>query len=335
MQRIVHPLLLLLTVLLFLSACTAGNTTSSAPTPAPAVVPTQVSAAETTAPTQAPVAAGPVDPRTSEPCAVLNADSVAGLLGSSLITTVPLKDGFILTCSYEFDGQKRVDFEMDLLNPGREAYDKVIKLQEGLGNTVEPVNVGDVAAIKESGGNLSLYMVVNGWYTALYGYGVERQTLIEIGRRLTDGVIAFTPASMGDVVPTSAPQSGSLTDMEVVIEEPPEMAGVTTLASLSLVSIAGFAMCSFTPSADPFIVAFTAPPGQAPPTPVATFSLSVSGGVTPNQPTPATFEIGLYRPNEDPQMFAGEGTVVVAADGKSGTFETSRLKGRWTCTFAE
>ncbi|MCX7791117.1 MAG: hypothetical protein N2378_10800 [Chloroflexaceae bacterium] len=133
---------------------------------------------------------------------------------------------------------------------------------------------------------------------------------------------------------TPAPQPGSLIDMEVVIEAPPEMAGVTTLKSLNIVSIAGFAMCSFSPSADPFVVSFTAPPGQDPPTPVATFSLSVSGGVAVNQPTPASFEIGLGR-SDDPQMFAGEGTVVVAADGKSGTFETSRLKGRWTCTFAE
>lgn len=133
---------------------------------------------------------------------------------------------------------------------------------------------------------------------------------------------------------TPAPQPGSLLDMEVVIEAPPEMAGVTTLASLNIVSIAGFAMCSFSPTADPFVVSFTAPPGQDPPTPVAIFSLSVSGGVSVNQPTPATFEVGLGR-SDDPQMFAGEGTVVVAADGKSGTFETSRLKGRWTCTFAE
>ncbi len=145
---------------------------------------------------------------------------------------------------------------------------------------------------------------------------------------------APTATTPGDVMPESVPQTGPLTGMEVVIEAPPEMAGITTLDSLKIVSIAGAAMCAFAPSADPFIVMFTAPPGQEPPTPVATFSLSVSGGVTPNQPTPATFEIGLYRPNEDPQMFAGEGTVVVAADGKSGTFETSRLKGRWTCTFA-
>lgn len=345
MQRTAHPLLCLLAVLFILSACAAGNTTTGAPTAAPAA-PTQASAAGTTAPTQAPVAAttapiqapisaGPVDPRTSEPCAVLNAESMVGIVGSALVATVPLKDGFILTCSYEFEGQKRVDFEMDLLNPGRDAYDKVIKLQGGLGNTVEPVDLGDVAAIKESGGNLSLYMVVNGWYTVLYGYGVERQALIDIGRRLTDGVIAFTPTSVSEIVPTPVPVSGSLIDMEVVIEAPPEMAGVTTLKSLNIVSIAGFAMCSFTPSADPFIVTFIAPPGQEPPTPVATFLLSVSGGVTPNQPTPATFEVGLYRPGEYPQMFAGEGTVVVAADGKSGTFETSRLKGRWTCTFAQ
>lgn len=130
------------------------------------------------------------------------------------------------------------------------------------------------------------------------------------------------------------PASGSLIGMEVVIEAPPEMAGVTTLESLKIVSIAGFAMCSSTPSADPFIVTFIAPPGQDPPTSVATFSLSVSGGVTVNQPTPATFEVGLGR-SDNPQMFAGEGTVVVAPDGRSGTFETTRLKGRWSCTFAD
>ncbi len=142
------------------------------------------------------------------------------------------------------------------------------------------------------------------------------------------------PASPDAAASTPVPQSGSLIDMEVVIEAPPEMAGTTTLKSLNIVSIAGFAMCSFTPSADPFLVTFIAPPGQDPPTPVATFSLSVSGGVTVNQPTPATFEVGLGR-SDDPQRFGGEGTVVVAADGTSGTFEASRLKGRWTCTFAD
>lgn len=334
-QRTAHPLLFLLAVLFILSACASGNTTTSAPTAAPAVAPTQAPAADAAAPTQAPAAAGPVDPRTSEPCAVLNAGSIAGILGSSLITTVPLKDGFILTCSYEFDGQKRVDFEMDLLNAGREAYDKVIKLQEGLGNTVEPVTLGDVAAIRDNSGNLSLYMVVNGWYTVLYGYGVERQALIDIGRLLTDRVIAFTPTSLSALAPTAVPGSGTLIDMEVVIEAPPEMAGTTKLSSLNIIPpFAGFAMCSFTPSANPFIVTFAAPPGQDPPTPVATFSLSVSGGVTVNQPTPATFEIGLGR-SDNPQMFTGEGTVVVAPDGRSGTFETTRLKGRWSCTFAD
>lgn len=345
MQRTAHPLLFLLTLLFILSACASANPTTSVPTVAPATAPTQAPAAATTAPTQAPaaattaptqapVAAGPVDPRLSEPCAVLDAESVAGLVGGPLVTTVPLKDGFILTCSYEFEGQKRVDLEMDLLNPGTEAYDKVMKSQEALGNTVEPVNLGDIAAVRDNSGNLSLYMVVNGWYTVLYGYGIERQTLIDTGRLLADRVIAYTPASQGDVVPKPAAQPGSLTGMEVVIEAPPEMAGVTTLESLNIVSIAGFAMCSFRPSADPFMVTFTAPPGQDPPTPVATFNLLVSGGVTVNQPTPAKLEVGLGR-SDNPQLFAGDGTVVVAADGKSGTFEAGRLKGRWTCTFAE
>lgn len=345
MQRITHPLLLWLTVLFFLTACAAGNTTSSAPTVAPAdtpvqaaatdtTAPTQAAATDTTAPAQAAAAPEPVDPRASEPCAVLNGETVAGIVGSSLITTVPLKDSFMLTCSYEFDSQKRVDLEMNLLQPGRDAYDTVIKLQEESGHAVEPVELGDVAALKESNGNLSLYMVVNGWYTALYGYGVERQTLVAIGRLLTDELIAFTATTPGNTAPTVIPQPGTLIDMEVVIEAPPEMAGVTTLESLNIVSIAGFAMCSFGPSADPFVVTFIAPPGQDPPTPVATFSLSVSGGVTVNQPMPATFEVGLGR-SDDPQIFAGEGTVVVAADGTSGTFETSRLKGRWTCAFAE
>jgi len=344
MQRTMRPFFMLLAALLIISGCGSGNTTTNAPSPAPATTPAQPAAsapaptqpAAGTAPTRAPVTAGPVDPRASEPCAVLNAEAIAGILGSSLITTVPRRAGFILTCSYEFDGQKRVDFEMDLLNPGAEAYDKVIKSQETLGNRVEPVELGDVAAVRESNGDFSLYMVVNGWYAVVYGYGIERQALIDIGRLLTDRMVAFTPTSLDAVVPTSVPAPGSLIDMEVVIEAPPEMAGTTTLKSLNIVSpvMAGFAMCSIGPLADPFIVGFIVPPDQDPPTPVATFSLSVSGGVTVNQPVPATFEVGLGR-SDDLQMFGGDGTVVVAADWRSGTFEAGRLKGRWTCTVAD
>jgi hypothetical protein len=347
MQRTAHHLLLLLAVLFILSACTSGGgagaptqppagnaTTPTQPPAGNATTPTQLPSAASPAPTQAPVAAGPINPRTSEPCAVLNAEAMAGIVGSSLITTVPLKSGFILTCSYEFGDQKRIDFEMDLLNPGKEAYDRVIASQATSGATVEPVNLGDVAAVKERSGDVSLYMVVNGWYAVLYGYGIERQTVIDIGRLLTDRVIAFTPTSLGDLVPTPVPQPGTLIGMEVVIETPKEMAGVTTLESLKIVSIAGFAMCSSTPLADPFIVTFIAPPGQDPPTPVGSFSLVVNGGVTVNQPTPARIDVGLGR-SDTAEMRGGEGTVIVAADGKSGTFEAGQIKGRWTCTVSE
>ncbi len=148
---------------------------------------------------------------------------------------------------------------------------------------------------------------------------------------------AFTPTTIAEVAPTPAPGSGGLIDMEVAIEAPPEMAGVTKLSSLNIIPpFAGFAICSFRTTATPFMLMFAVPPGQNPPTPVATFQFVASAAVTPNQPTPANFEVGLFKSaSEDPQMFAGDGVIIVAGDGKSGTFETRRMKGRWSCTFAE
>ncbi|WP_298820178.1 hypothetical protein [Chloroflexus sp.] len=291
------------------------------------------------APTQAPVATGPFDPRSAEPCAILNAESVAGILGLALITTIPLKDGLILTCSYEFDGQKRVDFEMDLLNPGQEAYDKVIKFQEALGNSVEPVALGDVAAVRDNNGNLALYMVVNGWYIVLYGYGVERQKLIDIGQLLTDRVVAFTPTSAGALVPTTVPHAGALIDMEVVIEAPEEIAGVTRLADLQILPLLGFAVCSSRADTNPYIVGFVARPDLAPPTPLVEFLLGTSGALTVNQPASANLSISIVSDTNAPpmeqesRMFEGEVTITLAEDERSGTFQGGRVKGRWKCTF--
>ncbi|WP_322493511.1 hypothetical protein [Chloroflexus sp.] len=340
-----RPTLLVLVVLLLLSACGGGTPTTNAPTTAPASAPTQVSAPTTAsapastpapAPTTAPAAAGQFDPRAAEPCAVFTPDELAAITGVPLLDAFPGNDRFFATCAYVFNDQDQsnANLGIDLRNPGAEAFAKVIQFNQDSGKTVEQIDIGERAAIVESDGEFSLYAVVNGWNVTLYGYKLSREEVIAIGQLLADRLVPFTPPPAGDVANQPAPQSGALIGMEVVIEEPANMAGVTTLESLNIVSIAGFAMCSFDPAADPFIVSFIARPGEDPPTPVGVFTLSASGGVKPNQPSPASFEVGLGR-SDEPQMFAGEGTVVVAADGKSGTFEAGRLKGRWSCTFSE
>ncbi|OAN46275.1 hypothetical protein A6A03_12920 [Chloroflexus islandicus] len=340
-----RPTLLVFVVLLLLSACGGGTPTTNAPTSAPASAPTQAPAptsapasapTQAPAPTTAPAAAGQFDPRAAEPCAVFNPDELAAITGVPLLDAFPGKDRFFATCAYVFNDQDQsnANLGIDLRNPGAEAFAKVIQFNQESGKTVEQIDIGESAAIVENDGEFSLYAVMNGWSVTLYGYKLSREEVIAIGRLLTDRLVAFTPPPAGDVANQPAPQSGALIGMEVVIEEPANMAGVTTLESLNIVSIAGFAMCSFDPAADPFIVTFIARPGEDPPTPVGVFTLSASGGVKPNQPSPANFEVGLGR-SDEPQMFAGEGTVIVAADGKSGTFEAGRLKGRWSCTFAE
>ncbi|WP_322490455.1 hypothetical protein [Chloroflexus sp.] len=340
-----RPTLLVLVVLLLLSACGGGTPTTNAPTSVPAPASTQAPAptsapapASTQAPasTTVPVTAGQFDPRAAEPCAVFNPDELAAITGVPLWEVFPGKDRFFATCAYVFNDQDQsnANLGIDLRNPGTEAFAKLIQFNQDSGKTVEQIDIGESAAIVESDGEFSLYAVVNGWSVTLDGYKLSREEVIAIGQLLTDRLVAFTPPPADDAANQPAPQSGTLIGMEVVIEEPANMAGVTTLESLNIVSIAGFAMCSFDPAADPFIVSFIARPGEDPPSPVGVFTLSASGGVKPNQPSPASFEVGLGR-SDEPQMFAGEGTVVVAADGKSGTFEAGRLKGRWSCTFAE
>ncbi|MCS6888996.1 MAG: hypothetical protein NZQ09_12385 [Chloroflexus sp.] len=336
-----RPTLLLLVVVFLLSACGSGNASPSMPATAPVSAPTPAPAnptapAATVAPTTAPVAAGQFDPRTVEPCAFFNSEELTAITGVPLLTTYPSRNNFFVTCTYMFDDQfqSNANLGIDLINPGPDAFAKLIQFSQDSGKTVEPLELGVSAALVTSDGEISLYAVVNGWSVTIYGYKLTRDVLIAMGQLLADRLVAFTPPTASDTAAAPTPSSGALIGMEVVIEEPPDMAGVTTLESLKIVGFAGSAMCSFTPAADPFIVSFIARPGEDPPTPVGVFTLSASGGLTANQPSPANIEVGLGR-SDDPQMFAGTGTVIVAADGKSGTFEAGRLKGRWSCTFAE
>jgi hypothetical protein len=65
-----------------------------------------------------------------------------------------------------------------------------MKSQEALCDTVEPVSLGEIAAVRDNSGNLSLYMVVNGWcilgIVVLHGCGIERQTPIDADRILAE-----------------------------------------------------------------------------------------------------------------------------------------------------
>lgn len=346
MKKTTYALSFALWAALLLSACggadnapaqDAGAVSVATPTGADASsipAPTQTSSAPT-ARSMAP--AGRIDPRASEPCAILDGAAVADIVGSSLSATTPGRDAINLACLYQLDNDKALQIEINLFNSGKQAYDAAIKLQGGLGFAIEDVALGEAAAIAKLDNGPVLYMVVDGWFVALRGYNVEEQALVEAGRLLTNRLIAFTPTTIAEVAPTPAPGSGGLIDMEVAIEAPPEMAGVTKLSSLNIIPpFAGFAICSFRTTATPFMLMFAVPPGQNPPTPVATFQFVASAAVTPNQPTPANFEVGLFKSaSEDPQMFAGDGVIIVASDGKSGTFETRRMKGRWSCTFAE
>lgn len=84
----------------------------------------------------------------------------------------------------------------------------------------------------------------------------------------------------------------------------------------------------------PFIVAFDTLSGARLPTPVGVFSITAEAGVTPGQPSLATIitDIG---PADTAKETLWQGTIVVAADRTSGTFEVpGRVKGSWSCVFA-
>jgi len=75
----------------------APATGAPAPTPASPAAPTAPAPTANAAPPPAAAASGPIDPRTSEPCAILDADAAARIVGSPVISTIPRKEGFFLT----------------------------------------------------------------------------------------------------------------------------------------------------------------------------------------------------------------------------------------------
>lgn len=301
----------------------------------------------TTPTSNPPIAISPattqVDPRTldtanMEECTVISDAELSAILGETPSDKVPNASVGIVGCSYNFTSGKSLTLNITVHTPGRQVYDNVMQFIDVAEGT-EPVALGEIAVIKEKDGMVYFDMVLNGWYVSLQGYGFSRESQIALGQWLASRFTPFTPASGTDpivtdsVAPTAAPFSGALIDMQVTIESPAEMAGVTTLDALNAIGFMGFSLCS-TPIAKPFVVAFTAPPATNPPTPVSVFSITVENGVSAGQPATALISIGTGQ-SDVAQVTNWEGTVTVAGDGTSGIFEVpGQVKGSWTCSFA-
>ncbi|ABY33306.1 MAG TPA: hypothetical protein DEF43_07540 [Chloroflexus aurantiacus] len=280
----------------------------------------------TTAPTAQLAPAEAIDPRPldtagMEECSIISDSDLESIVNSVPIYSQPTYAEYgTLGCTYTFEGDKDVSIRIELDSPGRQVYDSVMQYVD-VSADAEPVNIGDIAVIKEKDGLVSLDAVLNGWYVSLSTRGFPRASALTLAQWLTgrliprpDDIVAEQPTATAP-----GPVSGSLIDMQVTIESPAEAAGVTTLAEIKAIGFMGFSMCS-RPYNVPFIVAFNAPPGTQPPTPVGVFSITAEAGVTPGQPSPATIIIGIG-PSDAAEETLWQGTIVVAADGTSGTFE--------------
>jgi len=276
----------------------------------------------------------PLDTAGMEECSVIDDSSLTSVLHAAPIDRAPNAEMGSVGCYYTFEGGKTFSLTINVDTPGRKVYDGVMQYLE-VSQGAEPVPVGDIAVIKEVNGQVSFDAVFNGWYVSMRGDGFPRESYITIAQWLTARFIPFPPEAVAEQ-PTAASSGvlpGSLIDMQVTIESPAEVAGVTTLAELNASGFIGFATCS-TPSSVPFIVNFIASPVSQPPTPVSVFSITAEAGVTPGQPSPAVISIGTG-PSDNAQTNVWQGAIVVAADGLSGTFEVpGQVKGSWTCAFA-
>lgn len=289
-------------------------------------------------PIELPPAAAQIDPRALdtagiEECTLISDAELSAIVGETPSDKVPDAALGVVGCYYSFVSGKTLSLSVTVDTPGRQSYDNVMQYLETSEGT-EAVAVGEIATIKEKDGVVYFDAVLNGWYVSLQGHGFSRESQIALGQWLASRFTPFPPASSADsVAPTAAPLSGSLIDMQVTIESPAEMAGVTTLAALNATGFMGFSMCS-TPIAKPFVVTFTAPPVTDPPTPVSVFSVTAEQGVTAGLPVPVVISIGTGQ-SDVAQVTNWEGTATVADDGTSGTFEVpGQVKGSWTCSFA-
>lgn len=275
-----------------------------------------------------------LDTSNMEECTVISDAELATVLGETPSDKIPNASVGITGCSYSFTSVKGLTLNITVHTPGREVYDNVMQFIDVAEGT-EPVPLGEIAVIKEKDGTVYFDLVLNGWYVSLQGYGFSRESQLALGQWLASRFKPFTSTAAADhvVAPTTAPLSGSLVDMQVTIESPAEMAGVTTLDALNAIGFMGFSLCS-TLIARPFMVAFTAPPATNPPTAVSVFSIIVENGVNAGQPATALISIGTGQ-SDMAQVTNWEGTVTVAGDGTSGTFEVpGQVKGSWTCSFA-
>jgi hypothetical protein len=304
-------------------------------------LPTRTESSEPAAVPAQSIPGSPVDPRALdtaglEECSILPESDLSALLSEAPIDRLPNSSIGITGCNYRFNNDKFLSLEVTVDRPGRQAYDGMMQYLEASQGT-EPLALGEIAVIKEVDGMVYLDAVFNGWYVSLRGNGFRREAYLTIAQWLTSRFVPFT--SVAGAEPTAAPTtsalSGQLVEMKVVIESPPELAGTTTLEDLKASDFMYFATCStLNRQAIAFVVNFQAVPSAKMPTPVVSFLISAENGVVAGQPTPAEISIGVG-PSDPPQTSTWNGTILVAADGTSGTFEAAgQVKGSWSCAFA-
>ena len=319
---------------LALAACSSGSDsteTAGAPTTVPAGRPATDAAAQ-------------VDPRTlSDPCAIFGEGTVERILGGAVEDPVPTVQSYEIGCRWSAQPDAFVTYTIDTERPGQEAFDGVMQYLEASQGT-EEVDLGDRAVVKlvkgSSGTQAVLDSVIHGWYATITVTGTDdpRAQAIDLGRMLESSLVAFTPMDPSATSTTAGGSSGpaapgTLTDLQVTIEEPAEIAGTTTLESLKVAGVPGYANCS-QPGQPTFVLEFIALPGENPPTPVGTFTIKVDDGIDVGETAPASISVGLGR-SDTATVTTYEGTLTVDAAGTGGTFEApGGPKGTWSCVRA-
>lgn len=291
-------------------------------------------------------AGGELDPRALEdPCTIFGEDAIEEVLGEPVEYPSPNLQTYEIGCNWSTSSGPYVTYRLETERPGQEAYDGVMQYIDVAEGT-EEVDLGDKAVIKviegETGDQAVLDAIINGWYVSITVADTDdpRAQAIELGELLEGSLVAFTPMEGGEGSTSSGGDGGddvvpgTLTDMEVTIEEPAEMAGTTTLEDLGIVSIAGFANCS-QPGSAMFVLAFNAPPAEEPPTPVGVFNITVEEGIEAGATAPAVIGVGLGM-SDVATTTSYDGTLTVNDEGTGGTFEASGgPKGTWSCEWAE
>jgi hypothetical protein len=291
-------------------------------------------------------ASGEVDPRAlDDPCTIFPSSTIEDVLGEPVEFPSPNLQTYEIGCDWSASSGPYMSYRLETERPGQEAYDGVMQYLE-VSEGVEELDLGDQAVIKvvegETGENATLDAVINDWYVNLTVADTDdpRAGAVELAEYLERVLVPFTAmeggstdgeegaSDDGDAVP------GTLVDFEVTIEEPAEMAGTTTLDSLDMVGLAGFANCS-QPGSAIFVLAFNAPPATDPPTPVGVFNLTVEEGIDVGETAPVVIGVGLGQ-SDVATTTNYEGTMTVDADGTGGTFEAEGgPKGTWSCEWTE